>query len=156
MMNSLETFCRLEKLEAPRFWTVEMGGAEAVYAVSLHLAGEYVWGEYDAQTVYVVKDPQERGERKAEADALKRIFETYDLPIVLTMRMAESVEQQADNLRFLKSLGLTQMPVRWSDEKEREYEVFTKGRLEMGGFVDLMERVEQIGRDYIYGYDMER
>ena len=36
--------------------------------------------------------------------------------------------------------------VTWSDEAGREYEVYVKGQLEMGSFVNLMERVEYIGK----------
>ena len=42
------------------------------------------------------------------------------------------------------------MPVTWSDENHRDYEVFTKGNIEMGGFVNLMERVEFIGKEIVY------
>ena len=47
-------------------------------------------------------------------------------------------------------LFLTKMLVTWSDKKQNEYEVYAKGRLEMGGFVNLMERVEYIGKEIIY------
>ena len=36
--------------------------------------------------------------------------------------------------------------VTWSDEAGREYGVFMKGQLDMGPFVNLMERVEYIGK----------
>ena len=45
---------------------------------------------------------------------------------------------------------MMKMPVTWSDANQIEYAVYTKGNLEMGGFVNLMERVEYIGKEYVY------
>lgn len=42
------------------------------------------------------------------------------------------------------------MPVTWSDNAGRVYEVFLKGQLDMGAFANLMERVEYIGKEIIY------
>lgn len=42
------------------------------------------------------------------------------------------------------------MPVTWSDNKQQDYLVYLKGHLEMGGFVNLMERIEYIGKKVIY------
>jgi hypothetical protein len=42
------------------------------------------------------------------------------------------------------------MPVTWADYQQNEYEVYTKGHLEMGGFVNLMERIEYIGKEIVY------
>ena len=45
---------------------------------------------------------------------------------------------------------MTRVPVTWSDERQQDYEVYTKGHIEMGGFVNLMERVEFIGKEIVY------
>ncbi len=45
---------------------------------------------------------------------------------------------------------MIKMPVTWSDERQQDYEVYTKGHIEMGGFVNLMERVEFIGKEIVY------
>ena len=42
------------------------------------------------------------------------------------------------------------MPVTWSDKNHNEFEVYAKDHLEMGGFVNLMERVEYIGKEIVY------
>ena len=52
--------------------------------------------------------------------------------------------------RFYAQVGLTKAPVTWSDEEQEVYEVYVKGQLEMGGFVNLMERVEYIGKEMVY------
>ena len=66
--------------------------------------------------------------------------------VILTVKADESNSQQ----RFFKGLGMMRMPVTWSDENQRDYEVYTKGHIEMGGFVNLMERVEFIGKEIVY------
>ncbi len=75
------------------------------------------------------------------------MFEELGEPIVLTSMVAESPNNQQ---RFFKGLGLTKMPVTCSDDNQNEYKVYAKGQLEMGGFVNLMERVEYIGKEIIY------
>ena len=61
--------------------------------------------------------------------------------------MAESPSNQK---RFYNSIGLIKMPVTWSDKNHNEFEVYAKGHLEMGAFVNLMERVEYIGKEIVY------
>ena len=36
------------------------------------------------------------------------------------------------------------------EKDQTDYEVYTKGHLEMGGFAMLMERVEYVGKEIIY------
>jgi hypothetical protein len=74
------------------------------------------------------------------------MFEDCGGAIVLTVKADESSNQ----LQFFKGLGMTRMPVTWSDENQSDYEVYTKGHLEMGGFAMLMERVEYVGKEIIY------
>ena len=66
---------------------------------------------------------------------------------VLTSKVAES---PSDQKFFYNSIGLIKMPVSWSDENQNVYEVYAKGHLEMGGFVNLMERLEYIGKEIVY------
>jgi hypothetical protein len=74
------------------------------------------------------------------------MFEDLGEPVVLTVKADESNSQQC----FFKSFGMTRMPVTWTDEHLQDYEVYTKGDIEMGGFVNLMERVEFIGKEIVY------
>ncbi len=116
------------------------------YAVSLHLTGKDRWEEFDAKVVYLLKDLNEIGNNEALANRLRCMFEDLGGPVVLTVRADESNSQQ----RFFKGLGMTRMPVTWSDENQRDYEVYTLGEIDMGGFVNLMERVEFIGKEIVY------
>ena len=74
------------------------------------------------------------------------MFEEMGEPIVLTVKELESPNQQ----RFFKELGMIKMPITWSDTNQNVYDVYVKGNLEMGGFVNLMERVEYIGSEIVY------
>ena len=47
-------------------------------------------------------------------------------------------------------VGMMKIPVTWADYQQKEYVVYAKGNLEMGGFVNLMERVEYIGKEIVY------
>lgn len=78
---------------------------------------------------------------------LRCMSEDFGGPVVLTCRMAEAPGRQQD---FFKSFGLTRMPVTWSDESQNVYEVYVKGLFDMGGFVNLMERVEYKGKEIVY------
>ena len=74
------------------------------------------------------------------------MFEELEEPIVLTINEVVSPNQQ----RFFKGIGMMKMPVTWSNANQIEYAVYAKGNLEMGGFVNLMERLEFIGKEYVY------
>lgn len=147
LQDRLKAFCKEQGLEAPRFWIFPPDGYYICHAVSLHLNGKDRWEEFDANVIFVLKDFSTRENREMEANRLKSMFKDLGEPIVMTMKIAES----PSNLqRFYKSIGLTKMPVTWSDHHQNEYEVYVKGELEMGGFVNLMERVEYIGKEYVY------
>ena len=75
-----------------------------------------------------------------------RIGEWDIWDLVLTVKAVASPRQQL----FFKHVGLMKMPVTWGDGYQNVYEVYTKGQLEMGGFVNLMERVEFIGKEIVY------
>ena len=147
LQDRLKTFCKEQGLEVPRFWIFPPDGYYICHAVSLHLNGKDRWEEFDTNVVFVLEDFSIRENREMEAGRLQCIFEDMGEPIVLTSKMAESPSNQQ---RFYKSIGLTKMPVTWSDDNQNEYEVYAKGYLEMGGFVNLMERVECIGKDIVY------
>ena len=113
----------------------------------MHLAGKGRWVEYDAKVFFVLKDLSGMENREIEENRLHCIFEDLGEPIVLTAKVAESPDSQR---QFFKRVGLTKIPVTWSDHHQNIYEVYTKGHVEMGGFVMLMERVENIGKEIIY------
>ena len=146
LQDRLKAFSREQGLEMPRFWVFPPNGVCINYAVSLHLMGKERWEEFDANVVYLLKDLNEIGNNEALANRLRCMFEDCGGAIVLTVKADESSNQ----LQFFKGLGMTRMPVTWSDENQRDYEVYTKGHIEMGGFVNLMERVEFIGKEIVY------
>ena len=150
LQDRLKTFCREQGLEVPHFWIFPPDGYYICYAVSMHLNGKDRWEEFDANVFFNFKDFSLRENRDMEAGRLKSVFEDLGEPIVLTSKVAESPSSQQ---RFYKSIGLTQMPVTWSDDLQNEYDVYTKGQLEMGGFVNLMERIEYIGKEIVYKYN---
>lgn len=147
LQDRLKEFCKEQGLEAPRFWIFSPDGYYICHAVSLHLNGKDRWEEFDANVIFVLKNFSTRENREMEAGRLQCMFEELGEPIVLTSKMAESPSNQQ---HFYMSIGLTQMPVTWSDHHQHEYEVYAKGELEMGSFVNLMERVEYIGKEYVY------
>ena len=92
------------------------------------------------------RDFPEREHREAEACRLSVMAEEFSEPCLLTTRAAFSPQQDS----FYKRFGFMKMPVTWSDEAGREYEVYVKGHIDMGPFVNLMERVEYIGKEIVY------
>ena len=147
LQDRLKAFCREQGLEMPRFWIFPPNEVYICYAVSLHLKGKERWEVFDANVIYLLKDLNEIGNNEALANRLHCMFEDLGGPVVLTVKADESSSHQ---LYFFKGLGMTRMPVTWSDENQRDYEVYTKGDIEMGGFVNLMERVEFIGKEIVY------
>ena len=146
LYDRLTLFCKEQELEMPRLWIFPPNGVYMCYAVSLHLIGKDRWEVFDANVVYLLRDLNEIGNNEALANRLHCMFEDLGEPVVLTVRADESNSQQ----RFFKGLGMTRMPVTWSDDHQQDYEVYTKGHIEMGGFVNLMERVEFIGKEIVY------
>lgn len=146
LQDRLKAFCREQGLEMPRFSIFPPNGVYMCYVVSQHLTGKERWEVFDANVVYLLRDLNEIGNNEALANRLRCMFEDLGEPVVLTVKADESNRQQ----RFFKSLGMIQMPVTWSDDHQQDYEVYTKGHIEMGGFVNLMERVEYIGKEVIY------
>ena len=146
LQDRLKLFCKEQGMDMPQFWIIKPDEYYMGYAVSLHLSGKDRWEEFDANVVYVLRDFSDRENREAEERLLKHMFEEIGEPIVLTIKEVESPNQ----LRFLKGIGLMKMPVTWSDTCQNVYDVYAKGNLEMGGFVNLMERIEYIGKEIVY------
>ena len=146
LQNRLKMFCKEQSLDNPQFWVIKPDEYYMGYAVSLHLSGKDRWEEFDAKVVYVLRDFSDRENREVEERLLNHMFEEIEEPIVLTIKEVESPNQ----LRFLKGIGLMKMPVTWSDTCQNMYDVYAKGNLEMGGFVNLMERIEYIGKEIVY------
>ena len=142
----LKAFCREQGMEMPRFWIFPPNGVYMCYAVSLHLTGKDRWEEFDANVVYLLKGLNEIGNNVALGNRLRCMFEDLGEPIVLTVKADETSDQQ----HFFKGLGMTKMPVTWADGHQQDYEVYTQGEIDMGGFVNLMERMEYIGREIVY------
>ena len=146
LQDRLKKFCKEQGMDIPQIWIIQPDGYYMGYAASLHLSGKDRWEEFDAKVVYVLRDFSDRENREAEERLLKHMFEEIGEPIVLTIKEVESPNQ----LRFLKGIGLMKMPVTWSDTCQNVYDVYAKGNLEMGGFVNLMERIEYIGKEIVY------
>ena len=146
LQDRLKLFFFFFGLDIPQFWIIKPDEYYMGYAVSLHLSGKDRWEEFDANVVYVLRDFSDRENREVEERLLNHMFEEIEEPIVLTIKEVESPNQ----LRFLKGIGLMKMPVTWSDTCQNVYDVYAKGNLEMGGFVNLMERIEYIGKEIVY------
>lgn len=147
LQDRLKAFCREQGMEAPQFWIVKPDGYYMSYAVSIHLSGKDNWEEFDIRIIFLLRDFSERENREAEERLLLHMLEELGEPIILTSKVAELPNNQQ---RFFKGIGLTEMPVTWSDGNQNEYKVYVKGQLEMDGFVNLMERVEYIGKEIKY------
>lgn len=143
LQDGVKAFCKAEGLDAPRFWIFPPDGYYICHAISLHLNGKDGRNEYDANVVFVLKDFSARENRDMEANRLRCMFADFGEPIVLISKIAE----RADNQHlFFKSLGLSRVPVTWSDHHQNGYEVYMKGELEKSSFMNLMERVGNIGK----------
>ena len=122
-------------------------GCYVCYAVSLHLVSKDKQFEYDARVIFGLKDFSGMENRDVEANRLRCMFEELGEPIILTSKVAVNPDNQH---RFFKSVGLTIIPVTWSDYHQNEYEVYVMGQLIMDEFASLMERVEYIGKEIVY------
>lgn len=150
LQDRMKSFCREQGLEMPHFWVFPPDGVLICHAVSLHLTGKDRWEEFDAHAVFVLKDFSTQENREMEANRLQCMFEDLGEPVVLTAKIAERPFSQQ---RFYKSIGLVRTSVTWSDYHQNDYEAYVKGKFEMGGFVNLMEHVEYIGKEIVYTED---
>ena len=152
MLDGLKEFCREQGIEVPMTRLIEADGVLRPYAVPLHLSGKDRWEEFDAEAIFLLVDFPVREDREAEACRLRVMAEEFEMPCLLTTKAAFSPRQDL----FYESFGFMKMPVTWSDEAQREYEVYVKGHIEMGPFANLMERVEYIGKEIVYKYYKHR
>ena len=146
MYNNLQAFCKKHRWDMPRFWALPLNGVMMCYAVSIHLKGEDKWEKYDDKTVFMLISLNEIGNLDVLENRLGCMLEELGVPIVLTIKSDENPIQQ----QFFKGVGLIKMPVTWTDSCQNVYDVYLKGQLEMGGFVNLMERLEYIGTEIVY------
>lgn len=146
MQDRLEEFCRAQGIEVPITRLIEVDGVLMPYAVPMHLSGKDRWEEFDAEAIFLLVDFPDKEDREAEACRLSVMAEEFERPCLLTTRAAFSPRQD----QFYRKFGFMKMPVTWSDEADREYEVLVKGQLEMGSFVSLIEHVEYIGKEIVY------
>ncbi len=146
MYNNLQAFCKKQGWCMPRFWVFPPYDVMMCYAVSVHLKGDDKWDEYDAKTVFMLISLNEKGILDGLENRLGCMLEELGEPVILTIKSDENPIQQ----QFLKGIGLIKMPVTWTDSCQNVYDVYLKGQLEMGGFVNLMERIEYIGKEIVY------
>ena len=136
-MKDLKMYCKEHGYDNLKFWPANY---TKDYAVSLHMTGDDQWEEFEANVVFSLGKHS-----KNEAKLIEQIIEELQEPIVLNVPLAESSGKR----NLLKILGFNLMPARWTDKKGREYEVFIKGSMKMGGWANMMTRVEDIGSDIV-------
>ena len=146
MLDRLKEYCRVQGIEVPMTRLIEVDGVLMPYAVPMHLSGKDRWEEFDAEAIFLLVVFPDKEDREAEACRLRVMAEEFERPCLLTTRAAFSPRQD----QFYRKFGFMKMPVTWSDDADREYEVFVKGQLEMGSFVSLIEHVEYIGKEIVY------
>ena len=146
MQDRLEEFCRAQGIEVPITRLIEVDGVLMPYAVPMHLSGKDRWEEFDAEAIFLLVDFPDKEDREAEACRLRVMAEEFERPCLLTTRAAFSTRQDL----FYRKFGFMKMPVTWSDEAQRDYEVYVKGDMLMDTFAYVMEQVEHIGKEIIY------
>ena len=132
MANELKVYCKEHGYDNPKFWPAS---CTKDYAVSIRMRDNDRWEKYRADVVFLYGEHE-----KNEAQLLEQIIKDLQEPIVLIVPLAESASQQ----NLYKRLGLVLIPARWTNNLE-EFEIYIKGQMSMGGFVNLMEQVERIG-----------
>ena len=145
-LDRLEVFCREQGIERPMMRLIDVDDVLRPYAIPLHLSGKDRWEGFDAEVIFLLRDFPERENQEAEKCRLSVMAEEFGIPCLLTTKAAFSPRQDNHYWKF----GFMKMPVTWSDNAGRVYEVFLKGQLDMGAFANLMERVEYIGKEIIY------
>jgi len=132
MANELKDYCKEHGYDNPKFWPAS---CTKDFALLLHMMGNDRWEEFDANVIFILSE-----QSKNEAKLIGLILEKLEEPIVLNVPLADSTNLQ----NLYKRLGLVLVPTRWT-KKQEEQEVYIKGSMKMGGFANLMERVENIG-----------
>ena len=132
MANELKAYCKEQGYDKPKFWPAS---CTKDYAVSIRMRGNDLWEKFEANVVFIIGE-----HRNNEAKILGQILNELQEPVVLTVPLAISANKQA----LYRSLGFLLVPARWTNNLE-EFEIYIKGQMSMGGFVNLMEQVERIG-----------
>lgn len=130
MANELKAYCKEQGYDKPKFWPAS---CTKDYAVSIRMRGNDLWEEFEANVVFIIGE-----HRNNEAKILGQILNELQEPVVLTVPLAISANKQA----LYRSLGFLLVPARWTNNKNlEEHEVYIKGQMGMGGFVNLMEHI---------------
>jgi hypothetical protein len=152
MLDRLEALCREQGIEVPIMRLIEVDGILRPYFIPLHLVKNDQMNQFDVEVIFLLVDFPNRENREAEACRLKVVADEFERPCLLTTRAAFSPRQDC----FYKNLGFMKMPVMWSDEAQRDYEVYVWGDMLMDTFANVMERVEYIGKEIVYKYYEQR
>ncbi len=135
-LNELKNYCKNLGYGNLRFWP---SNCLRDYAVSIRMKGDDMQEEFDANVVLV-----KNVHRDNETKLLGRILEKLQEPVVVTMPLAENSSLQ----ELLNRLCLKLVPGRWTDKNDKEYEIYVKGKMNMGGYVNLIEHLKEIGSDF--------
>lgn len=146
MLDRLKAFCGVQGIEVPITRLIEVDGVLRPYFIPLHLVKNDQMCQYDVEVVFLLVDFPDKEDREAEACRLRVMAEEFEMPCLLTTRAAFSPWQDS----FYKNLGFMKMPVTWSDEAQRDYEVYVKGDMMMDTFAYAMEQMKYIGREIVY------
>ena len=140
MLDRLEEFCREQGIEVPMMRLIEVDGVLRPYFIPLHLGKNDQMCQYDVEVIFLLVDFPNKEDREAEASRLRVMAEEFEMTCLLTTRAAFSPRQD----KFYGSFGFMKMPVTWSDEAQRDYEVYVKGDMLMDTFAYVMEQVEYV------------
>ncbi len=132
-LKELKNYCKDLGYDNLRFWP---SNCLRDYAVSIRMKGNDMREEFDANVVLIMNVRKDN-----ETKLLDRILEKLQEPVVVTMPLAENGSQQ----KSLNRLGLRLIPGRWTDNNDKEYEIYVKGKMNMGGYVNLIEHIKEIG-----------
>ena len=134
MANELKDYCKEHGYDNPKFWPAS---CTKDYAVSIRMRDNDRWGweEFDANVIFILGEHS-----KNEAKLIGLILKELRDPVVLIVPLAISANKQS----LYNSHGFLLVPARWTNNLE-EFEIYIKGQMSMGGFVNLMEQVERIG-----------
>ncbi len=135
-LNELKKYCKDLGYDNLRFWP---SNCLRDYAVSIRMKGDETGEEFDANVVLIMNVHKDN-----ETKLLGRILEKLQEPVVVTMPLDENGIQH----KSLNRLGLKLVPGRWTDKNYKEYEIYVKGKMNMGGYVNLIEQLKEIGNDF--------
>ncbi len=135
-VNELKALCQEHGYDSLQFWPMSWIKDSAV---SLRMKGYDIGGEFDANVVFSMVEHQNNLKKLMDL----MLYESKE-PIVLIVPSSEKVNQK----KFFNSFDFTLIPVRWTDNNDKEYNVYikdVKGLINMGGYVNMMEHIKEIG-----------